>query len=74
MAIFCFILRRTAPPMEWNDGDLVVMLLVSASEPLAFFWMSERERDRVLGLLFAVTFRAPYLRCLVLCNCFGALK
>ena len=29
---------------------------------------------RYLGYPFAVTFRAPYLRCLVLCDGFGALK
>jgi hypothetical protein len=43
-------------------------------ETLALLGCHDVNATRHLGYLFAVTFRAPYLRCLVLCDGFGALK
>jgi hypothetical protein len=47
---------------------------IQGSQNLTLLGCHDVNATRHLGHLFAVTFRAPYLRCLVLSNGFGALE
>jgi len=61
--LFSSILRRTAPPMEWND-----------TETLALFGCHDVNATRYLAHFFTVTFGALRHRFFVLSDGFGALE